>query len=685
MFWIKSQFLSVTPERVYHGDLLSIHGFGFGQTQWDSYVWLGGYDIYDVELWSDSLIQVYVPSSLQTGNARVFIESSFSNVFEYNLITEIELTSISPTVGKSGELITVRGTNLGYDRGKVYLNNSKLSDASVPLWSDTLVKFIVPNIVEYGQMPVKILSHDLTSNEKTFFKQTYSTIQHIIPDDVTQLDTVRLSGYGFGDYADGCKVKIRRNIYGYYTELDIVNWSDSAIVIVVPELTTSGQVYIDCNGNTSNLVDLTIFGYSEISANKALPGSRIQIKGSGFKENQYGGNVRLNGENVIINSWEDDEINIQLPSNAVSGNLIISVNGHTAPPYYITVPRVFDIDPEWVAPGMQVTITGDDLGENPNSVKFQGGDSENVILWSDTLVIAEVPADAKAGQVEVRAYNLRRLYTDPIDVLDITSIDPLYGLPGDTINIYGTGFLYGSAGNYVTLNDQEMPVVDWNNTLITTIIPPDADSGQIVVHIGEYATIGEELAIVDLDDIFDLLHQATMCETKFSGAMAFKYHDPVFKELIVQNRVNYPGKWIIDSFEFGPVDYYLFGVHQYVNVGKVATNGSKILNQKSVYHYYWEMFGGGFYEANVKHFEFKLTDIPFSNIDYTSDTIFVRFEINGPDVENHIYDISSYVYVEEDDDGGIGNGDYSWEYQYTDWENEEYPPSIEVIFKIPND
>jgi len=674
--------LDITPERAYWGDLISIHGFGFGDEQGNGYILLGGYEFDEIQYWSDTLIQTYIASWVKNGNAQVIAQNNESNLFDFSLITEITLNSITPAAGKSGETVILRGTNLGYDPGYVYFGNTRVSGSLITFWSDTAIDVVVPNIIEYGQMKVKVVSHGLTSNEKIFFKQTYSTISSITPNDVGQLDTITISGSGFGDEIGNSKVEIITVGYIRGKEAEIVSWSDTKIRSIVPLLVSTGKVYVVRDGNYSNGFDFTIFGIDQISSAVGIPGTLFEIYGAEFGDNQNNSEVTLNEIPIEIRDWQDYRIKCKLPAGVSSGDLIVIVNNRTTPPYHYKVPRIFDITPKWVAPGMMVTINGVDFGYGRYPVYFHGGPSEYV-EWSDTLVVAQVPESAMSGSVQVRAYGLRGPNSDPIEVLDITYIDPLFGLPGDTVDIYGTGFFEYFGNNYVTLNDMEMPVVDWSNTLITAIIPPEADSGQIVVHVDGYASIAEEFVIVELDDLFDLLFQAAVCETKFSGAMAFDNQEPIYTELIVKNTGDYTGKWIVDSFEYGPVVYYPYDINQHFNAGKIETDGSMILNQKTGYNYYWEMTGGGAWSIYMKDVRFDLYNIPFESIVQNSDTTFIKYALYGSESINHIDNISTYVYQYSGmHDEGVGW--YSWQYQSTDWENEQYPPAIEVIFKIPN-
>ena len=664
--------LAVTPDRIYRGYLTSIHGFGFGETGGDSYIKFGNSIFDDVVYWSDTLIQEYIASWVEFGTAQVITPESESNIFSFNLITEVIINSMTPAVGKSGDTIAIRGTYLGYDPGIVYFASTKVSGGQIVNWSDTLINVIVPNNSDYGQIAVKVISHNLTSNEKSFFKQTYSTITSITPNDVVQLDTVTIGGSGFGEEMGASKVEFKRTSSSYGYPAEIVSWSDTEIVAIVPLRAITGIVSVKVNDYYSNAFNITIFGINSVSPSLGIPGTYIDIDGSEFGSSQGSSQVTLNGDELIVTRWLDFGVDCKLPERVSSGDLIVTVNGRSTTPIHFKVPQVFDVYPEWVAPGMMVTITGVDLGLQVYPLYFTGGACDYIESWSDTLVIAQVPESAMSGPIEVRSYGMQGLLSPPIQILDITALDPMYGLPGDTIDILGTGFWDYAGSNFVTLNDQEISIVAWSDTKITAIIPPEADSGQIVVHVNGYASTGEELAIVGLDDIFELLYQAPICQTKFSGMMKFTGSDEEYTEMVIENVATAPGSWAVNSYSYQDGNGS--------NNGTIDISGVEIISQNTRHEQFQYIAWPP--KEYLEYYKFNLNNIPFSSIELELDYMYVIFEISGPEAENHISDIQTYIMNIYQDMHDIYT-DYNWYYQYTDWDNEEYPPRIEVIFKIP--
>jgi RHS repeat-associated protein len=64
-----------------------------------------------------------------------------------------------------------------------------------------------------------------------------------------------------------------------------------------------------------------------ITPTSGYPGSSVTINGLNFGASPGSSGVTLNGLNVVVSSWSDTSITVQVPANATSGNVIVTVNG----------------------------------------------------------------------------------------------------------------------------------------------------------------------------------------------------------------------------------------------------------------------------------------------------------------------------------------------------------------------
>jgi len=67
--------------------------------------------------------------------------------------------------------------------------------------------------------------------------------------------------------------------------------------------------------------------------------------------------------------------------------------------------------------------------------------------------------------------------------LTITEVNPVCGVPGETIIITGTSFGDTQGSSVVTFNGVPATVTSWSNTQISALVPQAAITGDVVVRV----------------------------------------------------------------------------------------------------------------------------------------------------------------------------------------------------------
>lgn len=158
-------------------------------------------------------------------------------------------------------------------------------------------------------------------------------------------DTVTLHGKYFGDEREGADVYIAgaRLVSSSY-----LDWSDTAITLVIPEKVESGPLFVKTNRGTSSSLLFTNFDdvpalvndadsglprIGEIDPPAGAPGDSVTIRGLNFGFTQGEGVVYftspLGDEQPLpvsigdfgYDSWSDQEIKVHVPDDATSGNI----------------------------------------------------------------------------------------------------------------------------------------------------------------------------------------------------------------------------------------------------------------------------------------------------------------------------------------------------------------------------
>jgi RHS repeat-associated protein len=163
-----------------------------------------------------------------------------------------------------------------------------------------------------------------------------------------------------------------------------------------------------------------------------------------------------------------------------------------------TAPHLTNLSPSSGSAGTLVTITGTNFGSTQGSstVAFNGV-TTTPIGWSNTQIVAPVPAGTLTGNVVVNVSNLNSNglgFTD--NSAGISSISPVLGIVGTSVTIVGTGFGPTQGSSTVTFNGTLASPISWSNTQIAVPVPNGASSGYVVVTASGATSDGDYFTVV---------------------------------------------------------------------------------------------------------------------------------------------------------------------------------------------
>jgi hypothetical protein len=164
--------------------------------------------------------------------------------------------------------------------------------------------------------------------------------------------------------------------------------------------------------------------------------------------------------------------------------------------------------------GTVVTITGQYFGatQGTSTVSFNGTQA-TPSSWSDTQIVAPVPAGATTGKVSVTVNGVVSNGGDgPTFTVGptIVSLSPVSGIVGTIVAITGTSF--GSSPGTVTFNGTTAVPKSWSNGSITVSVPAGATTGNVVVTVGGVASSGFNFVVIPVGPLNTprYQHSATM-------------------------------------------------------------------------------------------------------------------------------------------------------------------------------
>lgn len=362
---------------------------------------------------------------------------------------------------------------------------------------------------------------------------------------------VTLYGYHFDTNANGLpdvdgKVELVDTATGIATEAEVVEcassamWQDGMVRVRIPDTLAIGNYQVvltnDINISTSVAFPTEVFDFTInndptsvfvdcINPNPVLVEDlprTVDILGEGFGASpavvtMSGGVDGTTLLNLNVNTWSDLQINVDIPTNAISSDVIVDVFGDTdwdrlniscsaategqcvsgccslnscVQENICTgttiipgsdAPVIQSISPEDGEAGTLVTIFGYNFGDsaNPGTVTIGGDVALAPVcgnIWNDNYIIVEVPAgdgsNALFDVVVTEAAALGGESSDPYVGFDrndtvrpgICALSASDGSYGDDLDIDGINFT-GATAYFDTVASYETTILDANNSI----------------------------------------------------------------------------------------------------------------------------------------------------------------------------------------------------------------------------
>jgi hypothetical protein len=182
-------------------------------------------------------------------------------------------------------------------------------------------------------------------------------------------------------------------------------WSDTAVVVIVPDDAHSGSPVRAARSADGALIDAGAIGVdarvdSLVPTNAAV-GDAVTIRGGGF--GHAPGTVHLGAQSLPVQIWSPTQVVATVPAGARTGPLTLAPVDTAAgggSPVLTVLPRLRGVTPEHAAPSALVEIDGTTLGIAAGTVSV-GGKPAPVMLWGDRQILVTLPADLPAGPTTI--------------------------------------------------------------------------------------------------------------------------------------------------------------------------------------------------------------------------------------------------------------------------------------------
>jgi hypothetical protein len=335
--------------------------------------------------------------------------------------------------------------------------------------------------------------------------------------------TVSIGGKGFGAFKS---VQVNRVTVGGFPAL-IQRWESDLIEVKVPFQSRSGPVEIMVGkkkmaAGTLTVVQPTI---TAVTPAEIEPGQTVQIAGAHFgatagsrdPNTMFGVNdVMIGGVLVRPRRWKDDIIEVEVPANAASGDVMVRLassdplpDGSCCAPVQYTVSNAVPlklipnirVDPVSGPIGTKVVFFGQGFGSEKGAgdkVTF-GGHPATIAQWSDSAIVVHLPMDAETGPIVLTMQGRERMVgTFAVHVPKVTAMTPPAAPIGTLLRISGEHFgFYSESGatpyaftdfntgeNRVDIGGVRAVIYRWQDDRIDVWVPFSAKSGPVVIYRG---------------------------------------------------------------------------------------------------------------------------------------------------------------------------------------------------------
>jgi IPT/TIG domain len=336
------------------------------------------------------VVQAYNTSGLQSAYST---EASFT----VPISTAPTIVTVTPSAGAIGATVTIQGSNFGATRGTSTIAFNGVA-ATPTSWSATSIGVPIPVGATTGNVVVTV--GGVASNGAPFaVTGAGPTITSLTPSTGWVGYAMTIVGANFGA-TQGTSTVTFNGTAGIPT-----SWSANSIVIPVPAGATTGNVVVTVNGMASNGVLCTITSatptITTLAPSSAPAGTPVTITGTNFGATKGTSTVTFNGTAATPTSWSATSIVVPAPVGAVTGNVVVTVNGVSSNSKIFTVSggtqTIAFVQQAYATPASGTTVAV------PFGAAQTAGDLNVAIVgWNDATQTVQSVTDTK-GNVYVRA------------------------------------------------------------------------------------------------------------------------------------------------------------------------------------------------------------------------------------------------------------------------------------------
>jgi YD repeat-containing protein len=316
-------------------------------------------------------------------------------------IIPLAITSVSPTEGPTGTLVTIAGTGFSTvaAANTVTFNGAA---ATITLATDKQLIATVPSSATTGPVKISVGGKEVTGSVFTVTQPSSLTVTGINPSSGLAGTEVTLTGTAFSTTA-------AQNIVKFNGVAAVVKSATATqLVVTVPASATTGTVSVQVGDKTVTASMFTVLTPAAPTLTNLAPasgkiGSTITLTGTGFSATASQNVVKFNDVEATVTNATATSLTVTVPAGATSGDVTVTVNGlHSTGLHFDVTIVITSYDPSSGSAGKPIVITGSGFDSNPSAqvVKFNGVVAVVTEATATTLKVI-VPIGATTGEITV--------------------------------------------------------------------------------------------------------------------------------------------------------------------------------------------------------------------------------------------------------------------------------------------
>ncbi len=479
------------PAAVPPGGHVTLRGAGFAPALAGNRVTLDGRPVRVLRA-SATELEVEVPVDARSGPFAVTVQGGGRYETAQRLFVGAApvIRELSPARAAPGSRLTLRGSQFGADVARVSVT---IGGRNAPVVSAAPGEVVVtvPGDAQTGRVAITANGIGPVESSTDFTVLVPVSVARFEPRSGDVGDRVTLTGTGFSPTPADDQVSLNAQ------RATVVSATPTELVVEVPPGARSGQWSVEVAGNgqarARDPFMVTLRPHiTAVEPDRGVPGSRVTLRGRNFPTDRALVSVRLNGQDVPVDSYGHEAIELTVPRNAQTGRfeVVARLQGTgRAPVDYVVLQPVTlrEVSPPAGPVGATVTLRGE--GFEPDAARLTlrlGAQTVRPTRTSTTEIVFTVPRGSRGGPISVEAEGRQPVTSAPFVITVppvLTAVTPAQGAPGTRLTLRGRNFGAVTASVGVTVGGVACPVASVTPTAVTCELAPESRTGPVVLSV----------------------------------------------------------------------------------------------------------------------------------------------------------------------------------------------------------